>query len=155
MSFTFRGFEMHGRRMWERARIEEALAFIRMHDMTALVLHEPDIMHQLVFPRSFFDPYAQWKSAPARRGENAIQNNRIYFEHVLHLAHNQGTELWLEVKELTFPDEGLEARPELIKGGVVCPSKPFWREFIAAKTEELLADFPLLAGIILSPGSPE
>ncbi len=155
MSFTFRGLEMHGRRMWERARVEEALACIRAHDMTALVLHEPDIMHQLVFPRCFFDPYAQWQSAPARRGENAIQNNRIYFEHVLHLARNQGTELWLEVKELTFPDEVLEARPELIKGGVVCPSEPFWREFIAAKTEELLADFPLLAGIILSPGSPE
>ena len=155
MSFTFRGFEMHGRRLWERDRVEQALAFIRAHDMTALVLHEPDIMHQLVFPRSFFDPYAQWTSAPARRGENAIQNNRIYVEHLLNLAHNQGTELWLEVKELTFPDEVLEARPELIKNGVVCPSDPFWGGFIAAKTEELLTDFPLLSGIVLSPGSPE
>ena len=155
MGFTFRGFEMHGWRMWQRARIEQALAFIRAHGMTALVLHEPDIMHQLVFPRAFFDPYAQWKGAPTRRGENAIHNNRAYFEHVMYLAANQGTELWLEVKELAFPDEVLQARPELVKAGVVCPSEPFWRDFITAKTEELLADFPLLAGLILSPGSPE
>jgi hypothetical protein len=155
MGFTFRGFEMHGWRMWQRARIEQALAFIRAHGMTALVLHEPDIMHQLVFPRAFFDPYAQWKGAPTRRGENAIHNNRAYFEHVMYLAANQGTELWLEVKELAFPDEVLQARPELVKAGVVCPSEPFWRDFIAAKTDELLADFPLLSGIILSPGSPE
>ncbi len=155
MAFRFRGFEMHGRRMWQRGEVQKALAFIRTHGMTALVLHEPDIIHELVFPRTLFDPYARWKSAPTRRGENAIHNNRAYFEHLMALAHRQGTELWLEVKELAFPDEVLEARPELIKGGVVCPSDPFWQRFITLKTEELLHDFPLLDGIILSPGSPE
>ena len=42
------------------------LAAVVQFDHLALVLHEPDIMHQLVFPRAFFDPYAEWKSAPAR-----------------------------------------------------------------------------------------
>ena len=155
MSFEFRGFEMHGHRMWERRHVIEALDFIQTHQMTALVLHEGDLMHQLVFPRSWFDPYAQWKGAPARRGENALQNNRVYFASLLELAKSRGVEVWLEVKELAFPDEVLEAQPHVIKAGRVCPSEPVWHDFITAKTEELLADFPLLAGIILSPGSPE
>jgi hypothetical protein len=156
MSFTFRGLELCGRRMWERERVLAALDFIQAHDMTALVLHEPDLIHQLVFPSAYFDPYAKWKSAPTRRGENALQNNRIYFDHVFQLAHNRGVETWLEVKELTFPDEVLEMRPDLIKkGGIVCPSDPFWFEFTEQKFEELLRDFPLITGIILSPGSPE
>jgi hypothetical protein len=155
VAFTFRGFELHGGRMWQRAHILQALDFIEAHRMTALVLHEPDIIHHLVFPRTYFNPYAQWKSAPARRGENALQNNRIYFDHVLHLAKNRGVEIWLEVKELAFPDEVLEMNPGLLKNGVVCPSEPFWAEFIEKKTEELVHDFPLLNGIILSPGSPE
>src|SRR5690348_14810652 len=133
MALSFRGLEMHGRRMWERARIVEALSFIRDHGMTALVLHESDLVHQIVFPRVYFDPYAQWKSAPTRRGENAIQNNRVYFDHVLNLAKTYGVDVWIEVKELAFPDEVLEAHPELIKQGQVCPSEPFWHDFIVAK----------------------
>jgi hypothetical protein len=155
MAYTFRALEMHGRRMWERARIVEALDFIVAHDMTALVLHESDLIQQITFPSRYFDPYAQWASAPTRRGENAIQNNRVYIDHILHLAKSRGVEVWIEVKELAFPDEVLEARPHLIKNGVVCPSDPFWMEFIEHKTAELFDDFPLLAGMIVSPGSPE
>ena len=154
-AFTFRGFELHGGRMWQRNHILQALDFIETHRMTALVLHESDIIHHLVFPRAYFNPYAQWKNAPARRGENALQNNRIYFDHILHLANNRGVEIWLEVKELAFPDEVLEMNPGLLKNGIVCPSEPFWAEFIEQKTQELVHDFPLLTGIILSPGSPE
>src|SRR3546814_20833497 len=40
--------------------------------MTALVLHETDGLQKILYPRVYFDPYAKWKSAPARRGENAI-----------------------------------------------------------------------------------
>jgi hypothetical protein len=61
----------------------------------------------------------------------------------------------VEVKEIGFPDEILELRPELLKDGVVCPSEPFWIEFIERKTDEFLADFPLVAGIISSAGSTE
>lgn len=155
MKMDFRGLELHGGRMWERASIIEALDFIRRHDMTTLVLHETDLVHNLVYPRRYFDPYAQWKSAPARRGENAIQNNRVYFEHVLQLATNRDVDVYVEIKELGFPDEVLEARPQLMINGRICPSDPFWIEFTEAKTTELLDDFPKLAGIIVSAGSPE
>ncbi len=141
--------------MWERSRITEALEFIKRHDMTALVLHETDFVHQVVFPRAYFDPYALWRSAPTRRGENAIQNNRIYFDSLLQLARRYGVEVWVEVKELGFPDEVLEIRPELLKDGVICPSEPYWFEFVEWKTAELIEDFPLLAGMIVSIGSPE
>ena len=93
MSFSFRGLEMHGQRMWQRRHVVEALDCIAAHGLTALVLHESDIIHNLVFPRSWFDPYAQWKSAPSRRGENALQNNRVYFDSILNLAASRGVEL--------------------------------------------------------------
>jgi hypothetical protein len=109
----------------------------------------------VLFPRAYFDPYAQWASAPTRRGENAIQNNRVYLDHVIRLAQSQGVEIWLEIKELGFPDEVLELRPELLKDGRVCPSEPFWWSFLEARTVELFVDFPGLAGVIVSPGSPE
>ena len=75
MTFNFRALEMHGQRMWQRQHIVHALDFIQAHDMTALVLHESDIIHQLVFPRAWFDPYAQWKrrTDPPRRERVAEQ----------------------------------------------------------------------------------
>ncbi len=155
MTFAFRALELHGRRMWDRARVMEALDAIQRYRMTALVLHETDMLQQVLFPRAYFDPYAQWASAPTRRGENAIQNNRVYLDHVIRLAQSRGVEIWLEVKELGFPDEVLELRPELLKNGRVCPSEPFWYAFLGARTAELFADFPGLAGLIVSPGSPE
>jgi hypothetical protein len=155
MPLAFRALEIHGRRMWERARVIEALDFIKRHRMTALVLHETDLVHQVVFPRRYFDPYAQWKSAPTRRGENAIQNNRVYLDHLLQMARKASVEVWLEVKDIGFPDEVLEAHPELIKDGRVCPSEPFWYDFVEHKTAELFQDFPGIAGLIASVGSPE
>ncbi|WP_316979575.1 hypothetical protein [Shumkonia mesophila] len=155
MTFALRGLELHGRRMWERECILEALGFIERHGMNALILHETDLLHEVLFPRAYFDPYAQWKSAPTRRGENAIQNNRVYLDHVLKLAGSRHIAVWLEIKELGFPDEVVEMRPDLIKDGHICPSDPFWGEFIGTLTDELFTDFPDIAGLIVSAGSPE
>src|SRR3546814_4494524 len=86
MNFDFRALEISGSRMWERNAILQALDFIGKHEMTALVLHETDGLQKILYPRVYFDPYAKWKSAPARRGENAILNNRVYFDHLLNLT---------------------------------------------------------------------
>jgi hypothetical protein len=133
----------------------KSLDFIEQHKMNALVLHETDGMLKFLYPRVYFDPYAKWKSAPARRGENAILNNRVYFDHVINLASNRGIDLWLEVKQLVFPDEVIEMKPELVKNGNVCPSEPFWYEFLEKSVDELYSDFPKLSGLIVSAGSPE
>jgi hypothetical protein len=155
MKFDFRGLELCGMRMWERWAILKSLDFIEEHRMTALVLHETDGLQKILYPRVYFDPYAKWKSAPARRGENAILNNRVYFEHILNLASNRDIEVWLEIKQLGFSDEVLEMRPDLIKEGNVCPSEPFWLEFLENSVDELYRDFPKLSGLIISAGSPE
>ena len=155
MNFSFRALEISGQRMWERRAILQALDFIEAHEMTALVLHETDGLQKVLYPRVYFDPYAKWKSAPARRGENAILNNRVYFQHLLNLTGKRGIGLWLEMKQLGFPDEVLEICPELIKNGTVCPSEPFWCEYLEASVDELYRDFPTLAGLIVSVGSPE
>lgn len=155
MTLAFRGLEMHGRRMWDRARVVQALDFCAAHGMNALVLHESDLVHQIVYPRACFDPYALWKDVPSRRGENAIFNNRAYFAHVLELAGARGIAVWINVKEIGFSDEVLELKPHLVKDGAVCPSEPWWMEYVAAKTDELFGDFPALAGMIVSMGSQE
>ena len=155
MTFTFRALELHGRRMWDRVHILRALDEIERRKMTALVLHETDMLNHVLFPRAFFDPYAAWSGAPPRRGENAIQNNRVWLQNTLRLAASRNIPVWLEVKELAFPDEVLELRPNLVRDGIICPSDPFWWEFLEKRTAELYADFPLVAGLIVSPGSPE
>ncbi len=155
MSFAVRALELHGRHIWQRASILRALDFIRAHGLNALVLHETDLVQMVTYPRSYLDPYGLWRSAPTRRGENAIENNRVYLTHVCNLAAKAGVALYVEVKEIGFPDEILELRPELLKGGVVCPSEPFWAEFIERKTDEFFADFPGIAGMLSSAGSTE
>ncbi len=154
MKLDFRGLELHGGRMWQRHNVVAALDFIEAHGMTAMVLHESDIIHHLVFPRAWFDPYAQWKYPPSRRGENALQNNLVYFDHILGLAEARGIEVWLEVGELAFPGKVLEARPKLNKNSIVCPSEPAWQDFTTAKTAELVEEFPSLAGIIREMHAP-
>jgi hypothetical protein len=155
MGLAFRAVEMHGQRMWERERVLKVLAFMQRHRMNALVLHESDLVHKIVYPRAYFDPYALWSDLPSRRGENAIFNNRAYFHHLLAMAKDAGIAVWVNVKEIGFSDEVLGLHPELVKNGVVCPSEPFWMEYMEHKTDELFADFPGLAGMIVSFGSQE
>ena len=154
-ALPFRALELHGQHIWRREAILRALDFIRAHHLTALVLHETDLPQMVTYPRFCFDPHGLWRSAPVRRGENAIENNRAYLDHVLRLAANRGVGVFVEVKEIGFPDEILELHPELLKSGVVCPSEPFWPDFIERRTDELFADFPLLTGMISSAGSTE
>jgi hypothetical protein len=153
--FALRAVELHGPRMHERDKVGRVLAFMQANGLNALVLHESDLVHQLVYPRKYFDPYALWKDLPTRRGENAIFNNRAWFARLLRQARAAGVEVWLNVKEIGFSDEVLAVHPEVVKGGVFCPCEPFWREYIEAKTSELFDDFPQLAGLIVSFGSQE
>lgn len=141
--------------MWERAAVVRTLRFMKEYDLNTLVLHESDIITQIVYPRAYFDPYALWSDMPARRGENAIFNNRAYMHDLLRLAGEAGIAVYLNVKEIGFSDEVLAIRPDLAKNGAICPCEPFWRDYIAAKTDELFTDFPELAGLIVSFGSQE
>ncbi len=151
----FRALELHGKAMWDHRRIEAALRRIGDYGLNTLVLHESDLMTEFIFPRAMFDPAAPWKGAPVRRGENALHNNIAYLRDIVRRAARRGVDLWVEVKELTFPDEVLERRSELVRGGAVCPTDPFWAELIRAKYADLVSLYPGIRGVIVSAGSPE
>lgn len=153
--FTFRGLEMHGPRMWRPERLSEALSFAAEHQMTALVLHDNTIMHDTTFPRQYFNDSQRKGYAQVRRHQNAIYAKQAYLRNLLKQAKALQIEIWVEVKELEFPDEVLERFPHLIKDGVICPTDPVWFEYLQLKTGEFFELFPEVAGIILSPGSPE
>jgi hypothetical protein len=153
--FDIRALEIHGGKMWEEAGVLKALDVIQRYRMNALVFHGTDIVHTITFPRKYFGQHATWADAPPRRGENAILNNRNYLTNISRLCGQAGVAFYLEVKELAFPDEIFEVYPDLIVDGTVCPSDPRWADFLEVKYDELFADFPDIAGVIVSVGSPE
>jgi hypothetical protein len=151
----FRALELHGKSFWDHRKLILALDTAARYGLNALVLHESDFTTEFLYPKPLFDPEATWSGAPARRGENALQNNQAYMRYVLREAGKRGIEVWVETIELTFPDELVERFPELLENGKVCPSHPYWPEFLEMKYRDLGAAFPGLKGAIVSAGSPE
>ena len=152
---NFRGLEFHGKSFWFHDKVEYALDLIRDYDMNAFILHESDFMTDFIYPSGILDPYAPWDGAPVRRGENALQNNIYYFKDLLKRASRKNVDVWLNIKELTFPDEILGVRKDLMNDGVYCPTHPFWTEMLRAKYKDLCNWYPEIKGIIVSAGSPE
>ncbi len=64
-------------------------------------------------------------------------------------------DFYLETKELWYRTYLLNAHPELMKEGVLCPYHPFWQDYLAAKLEALYENLPDLAGIIVSVATKE
>lgn len=151
----FRGLELHGKSFWSHRSIDKALETASRYGLNALVLHESDFTTEFLYPKPLFDPDATWEGAPARRGENALQNNQAYMKDILARAKRAGIEVWVEDIELTFPDEVLEKKPELLIGGKVCPTHPYWAEFLREKYLDLATTYPGIGGVIVSAGSPE
>lgn len=147
--------ELHGDAMWSHESVGEALDLVEELDMNALVFHSGDLLNCLVFPRAYFTPFSEWGAAPPRRGENAIYNARAYIAHVIARAKARNVSFYLELKEIGVCDEFIEMFPALTINGVLCPTHPKWLEFIHARYEELCVDFPEIAGVIVSVGSPE
>jgi hypothetical protein len=146
---------MHGAKIWRYDSLHEALDFAAAHDLTALVLHDNSIIHSTTLPKQYFDDSKRKGFAHVRRYLSTLYCKQAYLRDLLKHAKRKGIEVWVEVKELEFPDEILERFPQLTKNGVVCPTDPVWFEYLKYKTEEFFEFFPEIAGIILSPGSPE
>ncbi len=151
--FALRGIEMHGDRMWSWRWAKRAVDWAQALGMNALVLHRNDILDLLAFPARYFTVERIWARWPVRY--HNIDNNRQYVRLLGDYAADRGVRLLLEVKEISFHDSILAARPELWTGGGVCGSDPFWWEFVAAKLEEALEAVPAIAGVIVSPATRE
>lgn len=154
-AYTMRALEIHNDLMWHEAEIRRALDLIERYEMTALVLHEPDLFNKITFPRAYFQPWSRWGSAPPRRGENLIYNAIAYMQSVMEQCSARGVELWFNVKELAFTDEFVERNPDMVVDGKVCPTHPAWDEFLDARYRDVVEDFPDIAGVVVSVGSPE
>ncbi|MCE1197147.1 hypothetical protein LWX53_11705, partial [bacterium] len=167
--FELRAIEVHSSYAWDFRWITKVLGFAHGNGFNALVLHRNDIVDQVVFPgllfgvekdeaRNIFERYniayrKIYKYTPTRRSGPMLR--RDYLRRVVESAARLGIAVYLENKELYFPDVLLELFPELTKGGHVCASDPFWVNFLAAKYAELLEDVPGIAGVITSLGTGE
>ncbi len=167
--FDLRAIEVHSSYAWDRRWIAKVLDFASANRLNALVLHRNDIVDQVVFPgllfgvgpgraRNIFERYnaafrAIYRFTPTRRSGPPLR--RDYLRWVVEAARRLGIAVYLENKELSFPDVLLELHPELIKDGHGCPTDPFWWQFLTAKYTELLEDVPGIAGIITSAGTGE
>lgn len=152
--FDLRGLEIHNSRMWNTVSVERALDFMTRNGLNALIFHQNDIMDKLVFPKAFFTQDMMYKRWPLRR--STIVSSRLYIEQVIRKAKRRGIGFYLEVKEIWYPEELLELFPQLRTAeGKVCPTDPFWFDFLEIKIRELLDVLPDLAGIIMSPATRE
>lgn len=152
--FNFRGYEIHGSRMWQQGQIDKALDFMKEYKLNALIFHENDLIDQLVFPEKYFDNDVLWANWPVRR--QGVLYRRDYINGVIKKAKKAGVSFYLEVKEISAPDAIFEIRPDLrTSDGAICPNNPFWEEFLWVKLNELFAVHPDIAGIIVSLGTRE
>jgi hypothetical protein len=167
--FEIRAIEVHSVYAWDYRWIVKVLEFAHKLGLNTLVLHRNDIVDQVVFPgfvfgvpegkaRNIFERYDNayrkiYKYTPTRR--SGPQLRRDYLRRVTAKASSLGIQVYLQNKELFFPDVLLELFPELTKDGHVCACDPFWESFLRTKYTELLEDVPDIAGIITSLGTGE
>lgn len=153
-NFQFRGLELHNNRMWRSASVDNALDFMVRTGLNALIFHQNDLIDHLVLPKAYFNDELMWRRWPIRRSTNYA--NQVYINQVIQKAKRLGIDFYLEVKEIWYPESLVELFPELLtEEGHVCPTNPFWFEFLETKTRELLEMLPDLAGIIVSPATRE
>lgn len=167
--FQVRALEIHSLHAWNFEWVKKAIRFIKAHDMNTLVLHRNDFVDLIVYPSKYFggkrDTYKNiferyqdiylslYKHTPTRR--SGPYQRRAYVKRVLEEARREGIEVYIENKELYFPDIIVEFFPQLLKDGKVCPSEPFWWEFMRTKYTEFFEEFPGIAGIITAPATSE
>ena len=167
--FRTRLLEINSEYVWDFPWVQRALRFAQAHGLNTLALQRNDIIDQVVFPgryfgadrrtyRNIFERYQDmyrtlYRYTPTRR--SGPLQRRDYLRRVVHEARRYGIDVYLQNKELWFPEILLELHPELWKNGTVCATAPFWWEFVRTKYTELFEDLPGLAGIITAPATGE
>ena len=146
--------EIHGPNMFNMFHVDRAINFAKDHGLNGLIFHCNELLDKLVLPYKYFDKDLSLARWPVR--EATVQNNRYYMHGVLAKCKEAGLNFFAEVKELYYPPEILELYPFLRKeNGAVCPTEPFWWEFLEEKVREICEQLPDIAGIVASPGTRE
>jgi len=167
--FETRALELNGREnVWRPDRVLAVLDHMVTTGLNTLVLNDIAIAERLVYPGRYFgatpeDTNVHARYAKAFRnlyaympgGRSRRYKDVEYLRWVIRRADERGIDVYLNNKEIFFPDAILELHPELQKDGVVCPTDPFWGEFLEVKYTELFEDLPGLKGMITSPATGE
>lgn len=168
--FKIRALEVHSLYAWDFSWVMKVMDYINALDYNTLILHRNDFIELTEYPgsifgyvprkddNSLFDVYSQcfrkiFRNTPTRRSN--IFNKRAYLKRVLTMAGKKGIDVYVENKELYFPDILPELKPELIRDGHVCPTDPYWIEYIKIKFTEFFRDYPEVKGIITSVATSE
>lgn len=153
--FEVIGLEMHSRSMWYHAHVKKALDFMADNGFNALIFHQSDILNHLVYPSKYLNSQIMWEKFCALRAFE-IENNRLYINNIIEEAAKRGIDFYFNLKEIFYTDEIVELFPHLIRQkGTVCPTDPFWWEYIEACIEDLCETIPNFKGVILSNGTHE
>ena len=168
--FEIRALELHSLYALDYAWIHKCLDYMTALGLNALILHRNDIVEATVYPgalfgyegkegdNSVFDVYSQcfrkiFKNTPTRR--SGIFNRRAFLKKVLLEAKRRGISVYIENKEIYFPDILTEFYPHLLHDGHVCPTDPFWDDFLRIKFTEFFRDYPEVVGVITSVATSE
>lgn len=168
--FSVRALELHSLYAWDYTWILRVMDTMTQLGMNTLVLHRNDYVDSVTYPgkyfgytpreddNSIFDVYSQifrtvYRYTPCRRSN--LYQKRAFLKRVLEQARRRGFRVYLENKELYFPDILLEFYPELVHDGHICATDPFWLDFLKTKYREFFRDFPEISGIITSPATGE
>lgn len=146
--------EIHGTNMWNGYHVERAIEFAKKFNLTGIIFHCNDIIDRAIKPDKYFPPNVSLLSYNNRDGDT--KNHKYYLGNVIDKITAAGLEFYVEVKEIYYPHEILQEFPYLRKeNGAVCPTEPFWWEFLEEKIREFVQRFPKVSGIIVSAGTRE
>ncbi len=167
--YAVRALELHSLYAWDYDWIIKCLDFMVRQEYNTLVLHRNDFIDLIAYPGKYFgctgsqyetifDRYKEifrtlYKFTPTRR--SSPYQRRAFFKRVLEQAKRRGIAVYIENKELFFPDVMLEFFPNLVKDGKVCANDPFWIEFLKVKYQEFFEEFPEVAGVITAVATGE
>lgn len=167
--FEVRALEIHSNYAWDFEWIMKSIEFMKENDMNTLVLHRNDLIDLIVYPGKYFgcekesyhnifERYREifrklYKYTPTRR--SGPYQRRAFLKRVVEEAKRAGIKVYIENKELYFPEVLLEFFPHLQKNGAICPTEPFWMSFVSTKYKEFFEEFPEIAGIITAPATGE
>ena len=149
--FAVRGFEFSGTGMWQWKSIDRALEIMERLGFNTLINDLPDF---IVWPKACFSADFMYARNPVRTVLTC--NGRNYVREVARRAARKKIRVFLEAKEIWYPDGLVELHPELMEvKGVVCPTHPFWWSYEKARYAELIEEVPEIAGVVVSAGSRE
>jgi hypothetical protein len=157
--FEVRGVEIHSRRMWEWRSVMSAFALMEKMNMNMLIFHQDNIQDTVVWPEKYVPKDAQsYKKIVQGLHEQSVYllTARDYLRDVALEAKKRNIKFFFEVTEIGYGDGLEQLYPEILgEKGTICPTAPFWWDFLREKYTELFEVLPDLSGVVVSAGTFE